>query len=75
MASRPPKSSPVAPVPSTPAFVVPAPNLAEAPSIPHEVIAARAYEKFVARGGEHGLDVDDWTAAVDELGSRQRRGF
>jgi hypothetical protein len=54
---------------------VPTPSAGEGPSIPHETIAARAYEKFVARGSEHGLDVDDWTAAVEELGSRQRRGF
>ncbi len=32
-----------------------------------EDIAARAYERFVARGGEHGRDVDDWLAAEAEL--------
>ena len=30
-------------------------------------IAARAYERFVARGGEHGHDVEDWLAAEVEL--------
>ena len=30
-------------------------------------IAARAHERFVARGGEHGHDVEDWLAAEAEL--------
>ncbi len=30
-------------------------------------IATRAYEKFLARGGEHGHDVDDWLQAESEL--------
>ena len=30
-------------------------------------IAKRAYEKFEARGGSHGFDWDDWTAARREL--------
>ena len=30
-------------------------------------IAARAYERFLARGGEHGHDVEDWLAAEAEL--------
>ena len=33
-------------------------------------IAARAYERFVARGGEHGHDVEDWLAAEAELRPR-----
>jgi hypothetical protein len=32
-----------------------------------DAIAARAYERFVARGGEHGHDVEDWFAAEAEL--------
>src|SRR5882672_1054578 len=32
-----------------------------------ERIAARAYERFLARGGEHGHDVEDWLAAEAEL--------
>jgi ribosomal protein L7/L12 len=36
-------------------------------------IAVRAYERFLARGGEHGHDVEDWLAATDDLRrSRQR---
>jgi ribosomal protein L7/L12 len=30
-------------------------------------IAARAYERFLARGGEHGHDVEDWLAAEAEI--------
>jgi ribosomal protein L7/L12 len=30
-------------------------------------IAAHAYQRFVARGGEHGHDVEDWLAAEREL--------
>jgi hypothetical protein len=33
-------------------------------------IAARAYERFCARGYVHGFDVDDWLAAERELRSR-----
>jgi hypothetical protein len=36
-----------------------------APSL--EDIAARAHERFVERGGEHGHDVEDWLAAEAEL--------
>jgi hypothetical protein len=34
-----------------------------------EQIAGRAYELFLARGAEHGHDVDDWTQAERELRS------
>jgi len=30
-------------------------------------IAARAYQRFVARGCEHGHDVEDWLASEREL--------
>ena len=30
-------------------------------------IAQRAYELFMARGGAHGNDVDDWLIAESEL--------
>lgn len=34
-------------------------------------VARRAYEKFLARGGQHGHDVEDWLAAEAEVrGSR-----
>ncbi len=37
------------------------------PQICHEAIAKRAYEKFLARGGEHGFDQQDWFEAEKEL--------
>jgi hypothetical protein len=37
---------------------------------PAESIAARAYELFLARGGEHGRDLDDWLRAESELVNR-----
>ncbi len=35
--------------------------------ITQEQIAARAYERFVERGGKHGHDVEDWLAAKADL--------
>jgi hypothetical protein len=32
-----------------------------------ETIAAKAYELYLARDGEHGHDVEDWLAAETEL--------
>jgi hypothetical protein len=32
-------------------------------------VAARAYARFLARGGEHGHDVDDWLEAERDLQS------
>jgi hypothetical protein len=32
-----------------------------------EAIANRAYELFLARGAEHGHDLDDWLQAEQEL--------
>jgi len=36
-------------------------------TIPSEEIAKRAYELFMARGAEHGNDLDDWLLAESEL--------
>ena len=33
----------------------------------HALIARRAYELFLQRGGEHGHDWEDWLAAEREL--------
>ncbi len=30
-------------------------------------ISARAFELYEARGGEHGLDLDDWLRAEQEI--------
>jgi hypothetical protein len=35
-----------------------------------EAIAARAYEFFLARGCEHGQDLEDWLRAERELTAR-----
>ncbi|HVZ71863.1 MAG TPA: DUF2934 domain-containing protein [Polyangia bacterium] len=32
-----------------------------------EAIAVRAYELYLARGGEHGHDAEDWLRAESEL--------
>ena len=32
-----------------------------------ERIAVRAFELYAARGGEHGLDVDDWLQAERQI--------
>lgn len=34
-----------------------------------EEIAKRAYELYLARGGEHGHDAEDWAQAESELGA------
>jgi Protein of unknown function (DUF2934) len=34
-----------------------------------EQIAARAYARYEARGGEHGLDLGDWLEAEREVDS------
>jgi hypothetical protein len=36
-----------------------------------DAIAAHAYERFLARGCEHGHDLDDWLAAEREFRLRQ----
>jgi hypothetical protein len=38
-------------------------------SPPPDLIAQRAYEKFIEEGGSHGRDLDHWLAAEAELGS------
>jgi hypothetical protein len=32
-----------------------------------DIVARRAYELFLSRGGEHGHDLDDWFSAEREL--------
>jgi hypothetical protein len=38
-----------------------------------EAVAWRAYEIYMARGGEHGNDLDDWLQAERELIEKQPR--
>ena len=33
-------------------------------------IRLRAYQRYLERGGEHGMDFEDWLAAERELQSR-----
>ncbi len=42
-------------------------------TITDEQIAARAFERFLARGGQHGHDVEDWLGAKDELERAEQR--
>jgi hypothetical protein len=37
-----------------------------------QLIAQRAYERFVTRGGEHGHDQEDWFEAERELTGGRR---
>lgn len=39
----------------------------------HEQIAARAYELFLARGGQHGDDWADWFRAEAEVSGKMDR--
>jgi len=41
------------------------------PALPADEIAQRAHEIFLARGGEHGHDLEDWLQAESELLSQR----
>jgi hypothetical protein len=44
-----------------------------APELLHdELVAQRAYEIYLQRGGEHGQDVDDWLQAERDLSMIER---
>jgi DUF2934 family protein len=45
----------------------PRPAATFTPAPTHDVIAMRAYELFLQRGGQHGQDFEDWLAAEREL--------
>ncbi|NLL12014.1 MAG: DUF2934 domain-containing protein [Fibrobacter sp.] len=38
-----------------------------------ERIAKRAYELFLARGGQHGYHIQDWTQAENEIKEEEQR--
>lgn len=42
-------------------------SLAQQPSGTYTDVARRAYDLYLARGREHGHDVDDWMQAEREL--------
>lgn len=44
-----------------------APRPAGSPGHLEEAIARKAYELFLARGGQHGNDLDDWLRAEREV--------
>jgi hypothetical protein len=39
----------------------------QAMHVQYEAVAVRAFERFCARGFQHGHDVEDWLAAESEL--------
>lgn len=54
---------------------VPAPATAQIKvSLSSETIAKRAYEKYLARGGAHGSDQEDWAEAERELRAESHGG-
>ena len=42
-------------------------SLSQPANVTHSDVARRAYDLYLARGCEHGHDVDDWTQAEREL--------
>jgi hypothetical protein len=48
------------------------PGVNDASAATDDAIAARAYELYLARGGTHGADVDDWLQAEYELRGERR---
>jgi hypothetical protein len=37
-----------------------------------DLLRERAYHKFLARGGQHGSDLDDWLAAEREMTEEEK---
>ena len=52
--------------PSSDATSAPDPAASPAPD-PRERIAARAYERYLQRGGGHGRETEDWLEAEREI--------
>ncbi len=44
----------------------------ESTQVVRDLIAQRAYERFIARGYQHGHDVEDWLSAERELTQPRR---
>ncbi len=40
--------------------------------VPHDLVARRAYQLFVSRGGAHGHALEDWLTAEAEVASEQQ---
>jgi hypothetical protein len=47
-------------------------NIALATMLPREEIERRAYELYLARGGEPGQELEDWLRAERELTQQKR---
>jgi hypothetical protein len=45
-------------------------KLPQPTTVTHDDVARRAYDLYLARGGEHGHDEDDWLQAEQELRAR-----
>jgi Protein of unknown function (DUF2934) len=72
---RPPKprrSTSTAGAPPSDAIGVQAGVLGSEPT--EDDIRQRAYERYLERGGEHGLDFEDWLAAERDLRRRTSEG-
>lgn len=75
MATKTPKTSTVKSKPAAPTTTAPKVSRARKSDTPaaesaqslREQIAQRAYERFTARGYQHGHDVEDWLSAEREL--------
>jgi hypothetical protein len=50
---------------------VPAATADERGGITADAIARRAFEVYLARGGQHGRDIEDWLQAERELTGQQ----
>jgi Protein of unknown function (DUF2934) len=59
--SAPPRSNGPLPMPIAAMYLV------QPEAVADDAVAARAYEKFIARGSTHGSDQEDWAAAKAEL--------
>lgn len=46
-----------------------APKGAAAKKIDYDAVSRKAYELFLARGGEHGYHIEDWLRAEKDLQS------
>jgi hypothetical protein len=59
--------STAASMPDAPADVMPESDLRTGNGDHRDRVAMRAYELYLARGGSHGGDFDDWLAAEREV--------
>jgi hypothetical protein len=67
---NPSRSNGPLPMPVAAAVVI---RLVQPATVADDAIAIRAHEKFVARGGAHGRDGEDWAEAKQELIAEARR--